>query len=146
MTECPREQEVLELIRTGRADEELLAHITSCGGCADLAAVASALLDDRLTLMRHAEVPGSGLVWWRIQHRLRNETEAVARRSITAAHIAIVGFAVVVALVYLAAKSTDWVQHLVALAGAIPFAVLMVALTAWLVLAPVAAWLAFSKD
>ena len=58
MTECPRENEVLELVRTGRADDELRAHIASCGGCTDLAAVASALLDDRMTLVRNAEVPG----------------------------------------------------------------------------------------
>jgi hypothetical protein len=81
-----------------------------------------------------------------MQVRLRNEAAAVARRSMTAAQIAIVGFAVVIALVFLAAQSTDWVQHLIALAGAIPLAVVIVALTAWLALAPVAAWLALSKD
>ena len=146
MTECIREQEVLELMRSGRADEDLRAHIAACSICADVAIVAATLLDDRTALVRNAEVPGSGLVWWRMQLRARNESAAAARRSLTATHIAIVGFAVVIALTFLAAQSTDWVQHLVAVAGAVPFAVLMAVLAAWLALAPVAAWLAFSKD
>jgi hypothetical protein len=146
VTDCPRENDVLELMRSGHADDDLRAHIASCAVCAEVAVVASALIDDRTMLVRNAEVPGSGIVWWRMQVRLRNEAAAVARRSMTAAQIAIVGFAVVIALVFLAAQSTDWVQHLVALARAIPLAVVIVALTAWLALAPVAAWLALSKD
>jgi hypothetical protein len=146
VTDCPRENDVLELMRSGHADDDLRAHIASCAVCAEVAVVASALIDDRTMLVRNAEVPGSGIVWWRMQVRLRNEAAAVARRSMTAAQIAIVGFAVVIALVFLAAQSTDWVQHLIALAGAIPLAVVIVALTAWLALAPVAAWLALSKD
>lgn len=146
MTECPREKDVLELMRSGHADDDLCAHIASCAVCAEVAVVASALIDDRTMLVRNAEVPGSGIVWWRMQVRLRNEAAAVARRSMTAAQIAIVGFAVVIALVFLAAQSTDWVQHLIALASAIPLAVVIVALTAWLALAPVAAWLALSRD
>lgn len=146
MTECTRETDVLELMRSGHADDDLHAHIAACAVCAEVAVVAAALIDDRSTLARNAEVPGSGIVWWRMQVRLRNEAAAVARRSMTAAQIAIVGFAVIIALVFLAAQSTDWVQQLIALASAIPLAVVIVGLTAWLALAPVAAWLALSKD
>jgi hypothetical protein len=105
-----------------------------------------ALLEDRDALVRDAEVPRSGLVWWRLQLRLRNEQAAAARRAIVAAHVAIVGLAVAIGLLFLGARSVDLLHQLVALASAMPLALLVAMLTAWVALAPVAAWLALKRE
>jgi len=47
-----------------RAPDDLLRmHVTTCAVCADLAEVATAVLDDRQQLWSDARVPPAGVVW-----------------------------------------------------------------------------------
>jgi len=86
-SQCTREAEVLEAITAGRwpdtCDDELRSHASSCAVCADLATVASLIAEDAATATRHAPIPSSGLMWWRMQRRMQMEAARNARRTIT---------------------------------------------------------------
>ena len=86
MTDCRFEQEVLDAIASrrwpARADEELRAHVSTCESCADLAAVAGALLNEDEIAWAEARVPSSGAVWHRAQLRAREEAARAATRPI----------------------------------------------------------------
>lgn len=86
MTECPREQDVVDAVAFGRwnGDDQLRAHVGTCAICADLVEVARALHDDRESACRDARVPSSGLVWWRATVRARAEAARTAAQPITA--------------------------------------------------------------
>jgi hypothetical protein len=82
--ECPREQEVINAIVTGRwpdqCDETLQAHTLECHVCKEMLEVASVLLVEREGLHEEMSVPSAGQVWWRAAIRARLEaTQQVAR-------------------------------------------------------------------
>ena len=83
---CPRELEVLEALRSGAwpagCDEELRAHPADCPSCRDLVEVTTALFEDRDISIHEAPLPGSGLVWWKMQMRHRQEAMGSARRTL----------------------------------------------------------------
>ena len=83
---CPREPELLAVLRSGAwpaaCDEDLRDHAAACPGCRDLVEVATALLEDRDAGIREAPLPGSGLVWWKMQLRLRQDAVRSARRTL----------------------------------------------------------------
>ena len=89
MTECPREQDVLEAVAFGRwpaasrSDTALHAHVAACAICADLLEVARALHGDRESACREAPVPSAGLVWWRATMRARADAARTAAQPIT---------------------------------------------------------------
>src|SRR6185503_1416523 len=93
--ECPFEADVLSAVYTNRwperAEPELQAHVAQCAICADIVAVAPLFEEDYEFARRSAQVPDSGLVWWRAQMRARTEAERAAVRPITVAQA--VGFA-----------------------------------------------------
>ncbi len=104
---CERESEVIESLRSGRIEPDLRSHANECSSCADLIDVAGALLDDRRTLMRNAQLPGSGLMWWRTSMRARQES---AKRAMIAARIvqaALVFVAVVGAMAWTGVGPTE---------------------------------------
>ncbi len=154
--ECIREDEVLELLRDGRwpaeCGDELRAHVASCAVCVDLAVAASAIVEDREHLLAEAEVPGSGLVWWRMQLRVRNEAAREARRTLTVVQVAAVAVAALIAFAILNFMTPGWLASMkdavtidyTALQSVAPLVIL--ALVPWLALAPVAAWLAFTAS
>ena len=91
-TECDREPDVLEAVLSGRwpqgdlvdpGSDDLRTHAGCCPVCADLAAVAMVLRDERDAAWREAHVPTSGQVWWRATMRRRAEAAAAAGRPIT---------------------------------------------------------------
>lgn len=163
--ECDREQDVLDALASGRwpdrSDAELRVHIRLCAICADLVQVAAALQHEHACAWREAQVPASGLVWWRAQLRARAEAARTVARPITVAHsvggACIVGVAIAVlrsvwpslqgwmaqfdvsdVAPSLNASILSWV-----LQGGLP---LTLALGASLVLAPVALYLLFSDE
>ncbi len=180
--ECPREQDVLDAIAArrwpARCDGELRDHVASCALCADLVAVAGALLDADGDESTAGELPPASLVWWRAQLRAREEAARAALRPIRLAQRLALGCAVGLAVLALSGASPYvWtsiagaVAHLPSidagaardrvLAGVSTFdatAATRAALTAlagrgvqlaaaaWLVLAPVAIYLAFARD
>src|SRR6266545_4783902 len=84
--ECEREQDVLDTLAAqrwpARCDDDLRAHVGTCGICADLVEVAGALLDDHDITYQDARIPPSGIVWWRAQLRAREEDARAAARPI----------------------------------------------------------------
>src|SRR5688572_12188585 len=89
MTECVREQDVLDAVAAGRwpdrCDDELRQHIAGCPPCHDAATVAAALSEERDVAWRENAVPPSSVVWWRAQIRAREEAAAAAARPIAIA-------------------------------------------------------------
>jgi predicted anti-sigma-YlaC factor YlaD len=156
MTDCPREQETLDLVRAGRwpdgCDDETRAHVASCSLCRESVQIASLLTDDYRAAVRTARVPTSGLVWWRVQRRAREEAARNAARVVTLVQgiCVVIGVAVALGIVgaqnlsrafsfapnelFNAATLSQW---------SLP---ILLALMVWLTLAPVAVYLAVSRD
>ena len=86
MSDCPFESDVLDALASrrwpARADEDLRAHVASCASCADLAAVAGALLHEGETSYAAAHVPPAASVWHRAQLRAREDAARAATRPI----------------------------------------------------------------
>ena len=100
--ECPREQEVIDAITTlqwpERCGDELRVHVADCQSCADIVGTMSTLGDAWADARADAQVPASGMVWWRAQMRARREAARAAARPITVVQ----GIAGLVGLVLLA--------------------------------------------
>jgi hypothetical protein len=112
-SDCTREAEILDAITAGRWAHctELRAHASTCATCADLATVASAIAEDAAAAMRRAPIPGSGLVWWRMQRRVQLEAARNVKRAVTfveALTLAATAFAVLFILGGLSLLKFDW--------------------------------------
>jgi hypothetical protein len=109
LIECPREQDVVDAVATGRwpdrVDPELMAHIAGCHTCGDVALVAAAIDAEHEAAWPQAQVPSSAHVWWRAQMRARREAALAAARPITLAQ----GVAAAAA-VGLAAAWVTWIE------------------------------------
>ena len=96
---CAFEARILRAIETRQwpdhCDDDLRAHAASCAGCADLAAIAVALVEDRDDAMHAAHLPPSGAVWWRMQLRARHDAARAARRILSIVQAAAVLLALV---------------------------------------------------
>ena len=148
MSPCPREEEALALVRAGRwpdgCDDEMRAHVAGCVSCGQCVQIASMLPTDYRAAVRTAPVPTSGLVWWRVQRRAREEAARTVARVVTMVQAAsvIIGLAVAIGI-----AGTDNVLRTFALgpipAWSIP---LLLALSAWLALAPVAVYFTVGRD
>ncbi len=156
MSECAREQEALDLVRAGRwpdgCDDETRAHITACADCGASVQVASMLAADYHAALRSARVPSSGLVWWRTQRRAREEAARTAARVITMLQAGSVAAGVALAVGIAGAdkfgRVLSAVSHEMSTAGvfsqwSVP---LLLGLAAWAAMAPVAVYLAVSRD
>jgi hypothetical protein len=167
-TECTREEDVLEAVNQGRwpeqSDASLREHVAACSVCADLTQVAVLLQEDREGALQDARVPASGLVWWRAQLRARQEAARDAERPIAFVEGIAVACGLGVAFAVLGVASpwfrewTLWVADVLArsipvrpaidtLTGAMQGSTLwLVALAAWLVLAPLAIYFTVGDD
>jgi hypothetical protein len=151
--DCPLEQETLAIVHTGRwpdgCDEVSRAHIAGCTTCGDIVHVASLVANDYQATLRTAHVPNSGLIWWRMQRRQRQEAVRTASRVITIVQAIAVAAGVAVAIGIIAATSRAFafapsdISRAILTQWGIP---LLIAFAAWLALAPVAVYLAVSKD
>lgn len=98
--ECPREDEVMDAVASGRWPEacevSLRAHVATCEVCRDVAEVALFLRDAGDALGAEVRVPSAGTVWWRAQVRARVEAEQAAMRPMLVA--AACGATVLIAL------------------------------------------------
>lgn len=146
-TRCEREDEVLAGRHT--SDAGLHAHVASCPDCAELLALAGAILDERNAGVREARVPGSGAVWWRIQLRARREAERTAARTVTLVQAVAIAAALAIALAVLGVPSLAWFAQ----PGLLPWSTilksgmpLVIVAALWLALAPVAVWLAVTEE
>jgi hypothetical protein len=108
--ECPREDDVLDALTTGRFDDELRQHVAACAVCTDVIAVAEPLLVDREDRSRAPHIPSSAVMWWRAQMRARQEAAREAARPITIAHIMGMLSAAAIVVV-LAVMLSPWVRQ-----------------------------------
>lgn len=153
MTNCPQEQETLSLVQAGRwpdgCDDAMRSHAAACVTCGDIVHVGSLIAADYQASLRRAHVPASGLVWWRMQRRSRQEAVRTASRVITIVQAIAVAAGVAIAMGIIAATSRAFsfapsdISRTVLAQWGIP---LLIALASWLALAPVAVYLAVSKD
>lgn len=150
MSGCNREELVLELIRSGRHDAELDAHIATCDSCAEVAFVAGAVAADQVDAMRNAPVPPSGLVWWRMQRRAADDTARDARRAVIVAQTLsfVAAIAIVVALLTtVGGVSIATLRNVVHLPAVVQWSLpLGLGLAVCLALAPVAIYFAVARD
>jgi hypothetical protein len=152
-TDCPFEQETLAIVHAGRwpdsCDEASRAHIDACTTCGDIVRVATLVANDYQSALHTAHVPNSGLIWWRMQRRQRQEAVRTASRVITIVQAIAVAAGVAVAIGILVATSRAFafapsdLSRTILTQWGIP---LLIAFAAWLALAPVAVYLAVSKD
>lgn len=89
---CPHEADILDLIAIGqwpdRAGADLAAHVASCPACADLALVASSIIDVRDSGASARRLPDAGIVWLRAQMRARADARRRAARPFLFAQVA----------------------------------------------------------
>ena len=173
--ECSHEQDVLDALASrrwpDRAGHALRAHVATCAICGDLAMVAGALLDADADGQVASKLPPASLVWWRAQLRAREEAARAALRPIRLAQFAaclclgalLVAFlASVVPSVFAVFEATSAaVSRALAsipaidiqtdaaasfAAGALANRGVQLAAAAWIILVPVAGYLAFSRE
>jgi hypothetical protein len=140
---CRFEEELIDAIGRGYVNEELTAHVAGCESCRELQIVAGAVLDDRRDAMIEAAVPNSGTMWWRMQVRLRQEAQAAARRSLLIGQAATIVIAVALTASLFGVEITAGVKEMIAtIRLSTP---LLIALTASLLIAPIAGWVAIRQ-
>jgi len=143
---CPRESEIYDAIAAARwpeaCDDELRVHASSCAACADLVLVATAITED----IPHAHVPTSGVMWWRIQRREREEAARVASRTITIVQASSIAAAIALALTILGGVHALQLPSVLQLSVPQLSLPLLCALAASLALAPVAVYFAVTED
>jgi hypothetical protein len=168
--DCCREEDVLDALTSGRwpdrADDELRAHVAACAICKDVVEVASAVLMVREAEPTDMRIPSSAVMWWRAQMRARQEAAREASRPITVAQVVALVSVVALTAAGLVALSpwfggllAEWVSGVrsaaasqmgalqassASLAGGWVLPALMIGV--WLVLAPVAIYLAVAED
>lgn len=166
---CPREADVIEHVTGGGwpqcAEDDLRAHAAHCPVCIDVIHVATLLREEHALACREARLPSAGLVWWRAELKARQEAARMAARPMTFMQVVAAACALAAALT-LAGMFTPWLRgaartllegpwtfdvgtvdaaSLMAVVsqGGLP---LLLAVGAWLVLAPVALYFAFARD
>ena len=168
---CAREPEVLDAVASGRlsrrgdngaADvKEVRAHVAACASCRDLADVTQALFEEREEAWLEPDVPTANVVWLRAQLRARAEAARLASRPIAIAQA--VGLACAVGAmagvvgtgVWWLRSWATWLSEAAMVVATAPSSFEMIGLAVrgmllaaavWLVLAPVAVYLAATDE
>ena len=137
---CSREDELLDALGRGYLGQELESHTTSCAACSELRLVAGALLDDRAIAMTEATVPSAGTMWWRMRVRQRQEAEVRARRSLLIGQAATLAVAIALIVTFFGSDLAYTFRHFIATVRVSTPVLLAVA--TYLVMAPIAGWVA----
>lgn len=141
--QCPREDELLDAMGRGYVGAELTAHIADCVSCRDLHLVAGALLGDRSQAVAEAAVPSSGTMLWRMQMRHRHEAEATTRRSLLIGQAATLLVAITLVISFFGPAVAVEVREIAAaLRLSTP---ILLALAAWVLLAPIGGYIALRQ-
>ena len=164
--ECRCEQDVIDAIASGRwpdrADAELLEHVAACAICADVAEVVAALNNGQDESWTEAAVlPPAEIVWYRAQMRARADATRLVGRPI--AIVLALGIACALGVIAgVGGTVLPWLQssvawfaalapHLTPAPGGLDVFGLalrgvVLAVAIWLVLAPVAVYLAAADE
>jgi hypothetical protein len=94
---CPREQEVLDALQSGRLSE-LHNHLEECSDCADLALVAGFLQNESEIVQQEmsrgdVHLPSASFLWWKSKLRARREAQEKVLQPVRIAEKAAVGAA-----------------------------------------------------
>ena len=142
-TFCEREDELLAALGRGFVYPELSAHVDACPACRELRLVAGGVLDERTVAVAEARVPSAETMWWRIQMRERREAQARARRSLLIGQAATLAIAMILIATLLGAELTVGFREV---SNSIRLSTpLLLALTAWLLLVPIASLVAIRQ-
>jgi len=140
---CLHESELLDALGRGFIDSDLRAHLNLCASCSELELVAGSLLDERVQAMAEAPIPSAGTMWWRMQVRHRAEVQATARRSLLIGQAMTLGVALALMVSLLGADLASGVGHVItSIRLSTP---LLLALVSWIVLAPIAGYVAIRQ-
>jgi hypothetical protein len=141
---------------------DLADHLSSCAACAEAVAIAAAFRAEREAAVAEAPVPSAGVVWWKADLRKRREQAQAACRPVLLAH----GVALVALLAAILGAASMLAPHAGALLGdlsawpgssvrlplpsldlaALAQPGIVLAAAAALLLAPLALYLAFSRE
>jgi len=140
---CHREDELLDCLGRGFVGPELEAHVAKCSPCAETRLVAGALLDERVQAVAEAPVPSGGTMLFRMQMRYRQEAQATARRSLVIGQAATLMIAIVLVASLFGAEIAVGARQVIA---AIPFSTqVLIAIATWILLAPIAGYVAVKQ-
>ena len=145
-TTCSREPEVVAAVLAGCFSDSLRAHAAGCAVCGEVARVAALVHHDFSRAQREATVPTADVVWLRARIRAREEATRMAARPIIFTHA--IAIAALVGLLVSAGSRFSPGSWAPALDG-LPVQMLLplvIALVGSAVLAPVALYVAFSRD
>jgi hypothetical protein len=151
-TECAREQEVLDVITSGRwpdkLGDELSVHVANCTICSDLGLVAETFSADYQSALQDVRVPSAGLVWWRAEIRSRQAAVRAVNRPISWAQYlaAACGVAAVVLIFRFVDLSLLSAFRLDMLRDLLPLPVIYLLLGALAIVLSLAAYLVLSDD
>jgi hypothetical protein len=142
---CPFESDVVAAVLAGSLPESLRAHAESCALCSEVMQLASLVHAEYANAVDGAQVPTADVVWLRSQIRAREDAARAAARPIfltqAVAIAALIGLLVSAAgrlsLGFLSQPLLDASPVLLGVTAALLCAVLF---------APIALYLAFSRD
>lgn len=143
---CVREDELLDALGARFVGAELEEHVASCPSCSELREVAGALLDDRAQAMMEAPVPSAGTMWWRMQMRYRQETQAIARRSLLVGQAVSIAVAFALVVTLLGATFTDEMREVREVFSSIRVSTpMLLAIATWVLIAPIFGYVAIKQ-
>ncbi len=143
---CSREPEIVAAVLAGCFSDTLRAHAAGCPVCGESARVVALVHDDFLRCQREANVPTADIVWLRARIRARDEAARIAARPIIFTHA--IAIAALVGLL-LSAGSRFSLGYWTPVLDGLPMPMLIplvIALAGSAILAPVALFVAFSRD
>jgi hypothetical protein len=144
---CAREPEVVAAVLAGCFSDSLRAHADGCAACGEVARVAALVHDDFSRAQREANVPTADAVWLRARLRAREEATRMAARPILFTHA--VAIAALVGLLVSAGSRFSLGSWMPLALDGLPLRMLLplvIALATSAILAPVALYIAFSRD
>jgi hypothetical protein len=145
-TTCSREPEVVAAVLAGCFSDSLRAHAAGCAVCGEVARVAALVHEDFSWAQREATVPTADVVWLRARIRAREEATRMAARPIIFTHA--IAIAALIGLLVSAGGRFSLGSWTFALDG-LPVRMLLplvIALVTSAILAPLALYVASSRD
>jgi predicted anti-sigma-YlaC factor YlaD len=140
---CPREGELLDAFALGYVGPELEEHAAACASCRELHVVAAALRGERAQAITEAPVPSAAAMRFRMQIRLRQEAQAAARRWLLAGQAATLMIAAALIASFFGVDVATRAREVIA---AVRLSTpLLVLLATWLLLAPIAGYVAIRQ-
>ena len=140
---CLYEDELIDSLGRGFIGADLADHVKSCSSCSELQQVAGALLEERIRAITEAPVPSAGTMWWRMQLRHNQEVQATARRSLLIGQAATLVVAIALMVSLFGGEIAVGARHVIAsIRLSTP---LLLAVATWLLIAPVAGYIAIRQ-